>query len=670
MLQRVAAGGGTHAGDMRTMKTTRVRSLLLRRRRLPALLTLLALLLVPVAVLSLLRSARSARSAPPAPVALPPAAPRFPPPSSASASARDSASPPNPLFRQVLIVADPLNHSLTTGTLHQVLPATAALNLSVLVYHLTQQSYHALRHLNVHHQLHRSSAPYDHALHPLRTPAALILRAGVSLPPHALHHLQHMVHKYAHRADIAVISLAATPPQTKLRPSLPDHLQTSWKPLSVQPPYLTPLLHGPALDAFLPLSTAITNTVPHFDEWLRLRRSDWYRYPTGAGVDHTPLGMSVLPAANWTTAPWNVWFSKFLTEYRLYVLHAPPPPHPLERDAESSSSSNGSSGSSGSSDSSDSHDAESAFRLAAFDAGGNKPAAAHFGSAVHELWQLATQHDGAVSFTLVNEVFLPTARSWLCNVDVANMRPRALVWGATDAKTARQLSQVEHSTTILLEGVKGGKDTGHQFGNPGYWRLMLERTQLIGEILERGVSVFAFETDAIWLQDPQPWIEQLVRQQADIVGTINTRMEVSGNFFFLRATLATRRMWAEIVRRFERAYAAGRFERKKADSWTYIENDQSLLTKLVLRNETWKSQYPLSFLTLDMEKFVDGRWYKMEEGFYESERARSPVVINNNFVIGVKEKTERAKKWGHWFWDEHDERCLDEVVRKAVKRKR
>lgn len=365
-------------------------------------------------------------------------------------------------------------------------------------------------------------------------------------------------------------------------------------------------------------------------------------------MDNTPLGMSALPAANWTTAPWNVWFSKFLTEYRLYVLHAPPPD-----EAEQLRST-----------------AQSAVDLAPFDASGNKAAAPRFGKAVDQLTDLAAQHGGMVSFTLVNKVFLPTARSWLCNVDVAEMRPRALVWGATDAKTAHELSDVPDSTTIMLEGVKGGKETGHQFGNPGYWRLMLERTQLIGEILGRGVSVFAFETDAIWLQDPQPWIDELVQKQADIVGTINTRMEVSGNFFFLRATLATRRMWFEIVCGFEKAYEAARFERKKADSWTYIENDQSLLTKLVLRNQTWKSSYPLSFLTLDMEKFVDGRWYKMEDGFYGSERARSPVVVNNNFVIGVKEKTERAKKWGHWFWDEENERCLDEVVKKAVKRRR
>lgn len=289
---------------------------------------------------------------------------------------------------------------------------------------------------------------------------------------------------------------------------------------------------------------------------------------------------------------------------------------------------------------------------------------------VAKIVDLARKQGGVVSFTMVNKVFLDTAKSWLCNVDAAGFRPNGLVWAVTDVETRDAMAAIPDTHTVLLDEVQGGKETGHEFGNPGYWKLMLERTALIGEILRNGVAVFAFETDAIWLEDPQPYIQHLVRQDADIVGTINTRAEVSGNFFYLRPTLATRRMWDEITNEFEKAFNNAHFEKKAPTSWTYIENDQSMLTKLVLRNETWRKSYPLSFLTLDMELFTDGRWYKPEEGFYTSERARHPVVINNNFVIGVDEKTARAKKWGHWFWDEKEEKCLDAVVKKAVRKGR
>lgn len=408
-----------------------------------------------------------------------------------------------------------------------------------------------------------------------------------------------------------------------------------------------------------------------FREWLALRRGDWYKYPGGLGVDDTPLSMGTAPERNWTRAAWNVWFSKFINEYELSVLYpnllktqvlAMHPEHDRSRDVRLAPDEFRSFYP---------HSSADAFKVTEeppqYDATGRLVAEAKFKREnVDLIAKRGLEQGGVVSFTMVNKIFLDTAHSWLCNVDVAGFRPKGLVWAVTDEETRAVTLAIDGTHTVLLDEVQGGKETGHEFGNPGYWRLMLERTTLIGEILNRGIAVFAFETDAIWLEDPAPYIQQLVNENADIVGTINTRMEVSGNFFYLRPTLATRKLWNEITRQFEAAYKSARFEKKLASSWTYIQNDQSLLTNLVLRNETWRRNYPLSFLTLDMERFTDGRWYTPEKGFYTSDRARKPVMINNNFVIGVAEKTARAKKWGHWFWDERNRQCLDDVVRKAV----
>lgn len=399
-----------------------------------------------------------------------------------------------------------------------------------------------------------------------------------------------------------------------------------------------------------------------FSEWLTLRRADWYRYPNGIGLDGTPLDMTALPERNWTRAAWNVWFSKFIAEFGLYAVYpaqvmARHPRLDFGRDMHLG----------------DLYQGNATFnmipRVQTF-LGNGQPASNPKFAAVSDIVDLGRRQGGVISFTMVNKVFLDTAKSWLCNVDVAGFRPKGLLWAVTDAETKEALQNVADTEVVFLDEVKGGKETGHEFGNPGYWKLMLERTELIGEILRQGIAVFAFETDAIWLEDPHPYIEELMRQDADIIGTINTRMEVSGNFFYLRPTLATRRLWNEITAEFGKAFNNAHFEKKTPSSWTYIENDQSLLTKLVLRNETWRKSYPLSFLTLDMERFTDGRWYTPEKGYYTSKRAREPVVINNNFVIGVEEKTARAKKWGHWFWDEKEQKCLDNVVRKAVRESR
>lgn len=452
--------------------------------------------------------------------------------------------------------------------------------------------------------------------------------------------------------------------------SKPDHDPAAWENVDASEDgnaLFYRLAVGSA--AFVPNAGCDLDVWGTFSEWLKLRRSDWYKYPAGPGLDGTPLGLSALPESNWTRAAWNIWFSKFAHEYKLNIVYPLFPGEETlawhaERDFARDMkigkvmkmySGNGSW---------DFPDAPTVYG-----ANGKAVEDSKFKQQnVRSIVELGKEQGGMVSFTMVNKIFLDTARSWLCNVDIAGFRPRGLLWAVTDEETRDAMAAIPDSHTVLLDEVKGGKETGHEFGNPGYWKLMLERTALIGEILRNGVAVFAFETDAIWLEDPEPYIQELVRQDADIVGTINTRAEVSGNFFYLRPTLATRRMWDEITDEFEKAFNNAHFEKKTASSWTYIENDQSQLTKLVLRNETWRKSYPLSFLTLDMERFTDGRWYKPEEGFYNSKRAREAVVINNNFVIGVAEKTTRAKKWGHWFWDEKDKKCLDAVVRKAVRK--
>lgn len=372
-------------------------------------------------------------------------------------------------------------------------------------------------------------------------------------------------------------------------------------------------------------------------------------------MDGTPLGIGELPERNWTRGAWNVWFSKYLAEYKLRIVY-PGFSGLIARDGDPIFRGKGS------------------FKmeeLDVFDSQGKPVKGGMYKpETVNQIVNLGMRQGGVVSFTMVNKVFIDTARSWLCNVDLGNMRPRGLLWAVTDRETEEEMRKVDGTEVLMLDEVKGGKETGHEFGNPGYWRLMLERTALIGEILRQGIALFAFETDAIWLEDPQPYIDELVWQDADIVGTINTRQEVSGNFFYLRPTLATRRLWDEITERFSSAYHSTNWSAKASTSWTYIENDQSQLTKLVLRNDTWRRSYPLSFLTLDMELFVDGRWYSPEKGFYTSKRAREPVVVNNNFAIGVKEKTERAKKTGHWFWDEKEKQCLADVANKAMRKSR
>jgi len=50
----------------------------------------------------------------------------------------------------------------------------------------------------------------------------------------------------------------------------------------------------------------------------------------------------------------------------------------------------------------------------------------------------------------------------------------------------------------------------------------------------------------------------------------------------------------------------------------------------------------------------------------EQERwLQSLVVINNNFIRGIDNKVDRAKKFGHWFWNGHGS-CLVKPAEKLA----
>lgn len=488
---------------------------------------------------------------------------------------------------------------------------------------------------------------------------------------------------YGDRPDVAGYSLESARVVRRTASS-------NWEPLPAEEMGSSSFLYQalPGVGAFSPQDSKDVSVWSTFGVWLTARASSWYRFPTVP--PHLVQPASPFQGSNGTRAHWSAWFSVFVRDYNLYVVY---PPASLEgvhavghrADSRRSSMLVASGASAGAPMTKALHTAAlGSMSLPAtplrwtvhgnlangFDGGGGVVDGSPLLSLakVDEMVATAKTAGGVLSMTVVNEVFLETAHSWLCNVDGGGFRPTNVVWATTDKVSRDALSRVVDTSTVYLDEMRGGKSTGHDFGNPGYWRLMLERTALLSALIHRGVRVFAFETDQVWLEDPTPYIASRLAEGADMVGTINTRDEISGNFFYLRPTLQTRRLFDEIVRKFVDAYVGARLNKKSATSWTYIENDQSILTKLVLRNQTFQTAYPTRFETLDQERFVDGRWYVPEEGFYTSPAARQPVVINNNFIIGVEKKTLRAKQWGHWFLRD-DGTCDNAVVAKAVRPK-
>jgi len=281
--------------------------------------------------------------------------------------------------------------------------------------------------------------------------------------------------------------------------------------------------------------------------------------------------------------------------------------------------------------------------------------------------------------------------------------PSTSAGGVAGAAAAALPSLAGRVAVIRLSGVGGGRATGadgspggrgDSFGAPGYWQLMLERTLLLSQLLDRGVGVLLFETDQVWMGNPMPDVLRLVSggcsadvvrhpptaggggaagapaavpigvpvRRADLVGTTNTRNEIMGNFLFLRPTLATRRLWSEVSTQFAAVYKRHKLARRRSSRALDIDNDQSLLTDLATRSRKqrrWTATHPAARVcVLPRNKYVDGRWYDAystsgkSHAFrlhYRGSAAAAPVVINNNFIVGIPAKESRAKRYGHWF---------------------
>lgn len=291
----------------------------------------------------------------------------------------------------------------------------------------------------------------------------------------------------------------------------------------------------------------------------------------------------------------------------------------------------------------------------------------------------------SVSITLTTGSFVDTTLSWLCNVVTLDIVPPAMVIATSDDKVAETLRKFigqhprleQGSLVISMQGAikavayAASPDAALEYGTSEYWMLMLQRTFLLRDLLLHGISVLHFETDQIWLSDPMPYIWHELKNPsrdigdnlgADMVITLNTEEDVAGNFFYLRPTIGTRNLMSTVVDRFYVSYETSlKLQQEKKEAFHYIANDQTLLTTLVLQHDwVFKNSFPeVKYTVLNRELFVDGKWFLDFEDlegnkvgsrkYYTSESSLYPVVLNNNFVMGIDEKVKRAQRFGFWF---------------------
>jgi hypothetical protein len=116
-------------------------------------------------------------------------------------------------------------------------------------------------------------------------------------------------------------------------------------------------------------------------------------------------------------------------------------------------------------------------------------------------------------------------------------------------------------------------------------------------------------------------------------------------FLRIRSNERTQAFWAELAERFERAIATISGDDKVA----HVVSEQALMNEL-LKGEL----FGVTSVMLPRSEYVDGKFYNDD---VRRLTAMNPVLINNNYVIGVRGKIERAKTWKHWFLNDDNATC-------------
>lgn len=296
-----------------------------------------------------------------------------------------------------------------------------------------------------------------------------------------------------------------------------------------------------------------------------------------------------------------------------------------------------------------------------------EPTDAEFGQGyLRALKRIVEERPKIVSLTIVSSKFIELTKSWLCNVQPSGFAPPNIYWIVLDDESKRALDEWGVGRTVDVTDALPTHSMDAIdiiYGQPAYWKLMLMRTRMVRDLLDRGIDVFLFETDQVWLQNPFHYFQKEMGNGADMVGTLDTQHNVAGNVLLLKAVMSTRRMWSEVYHRFKMSYDDKNIDRQEKHSTRFVQHDQYQLSTLLLFDTEFIQGFPVALGLLNAQLFVGGSWYS---GMYSAESAKRPIIINNNFISGSEKKKSRAMFFGHWFLKDDGHTCNTQALKKAL----
>ncbi|XP_070189474.1 uncharacterized protein [Littorina saxatilis] len=257
--------------------------------------------------------------------------------------------------------------------------------------------------------------------------------------------------------------------------------------------------------------------------------------------------------------------------------------------------------------------------------------------------EISTQR-GLVLFTIINDDYLDFAASWLCNTAPFDGVHKHVLFVTTDVATGMTLQNLSSDVTVL--GLNTSRFSGRQtFSHAGYLRIMVERTRYIFLMLQARVRLLLFEVDCVWLSDPLPLLLSRSGEVDLIVTKTEYNNKTAGGFLLLCPTQRTLGLWKSLTNKMNDLMEKTLHNISNSAHVNIRQNDQAFLTDLVRRGYG-----RVRVITLPRDSFADGKWYYLR---VKERKARpTPIIINNNYIVGNSAKRRRAQRFGHWYLNE------------------
>ncbi|XP_052681297.1 uncharacterized protein LOC128162146 [Crassostrea angulata] len=261
---------------------------------------------------------------------------------------------------------------------------------------------------------------------------------------------------------------------------------------------------------------------------------------------------------------------------------------------------------------------------------------------------------GMVMMTFMNKAFVPFLTNWMCHTKSMVDYSQVLVL-VTDKAVHSEITAKYPSLTVVFLSIFKDINTKQRYCSAGFMRMGIYRTRVVNWIIQENIPVFLFELDAMWTSNPIPFLTSKNEYDLTIIPTYEKSFELAIGFYYARNTTRLKQFWMELDRRLDSLMTMF----SCLDNEEHVrakDNDQIVLKELIIEHYGNVIVY-----FLPLTRFLDGKWYSKPN----EDQLKNAFILNFNFVIGVDEKIQRAKKFGHWFVADDNVTCISHMNKTA-----